>query len=314
MNRKILTSLGIIALLAALIVIKNWNCGPGVPEPGKWDGSPDEITVKAEGYSLKLLNRDGRWFINDENYPADPDAVADFEKRIAGIKLLDLISEKGYFDKYDLTAEKGVEVIVSGKGKPLRKILVGKSGSTSNHVYVRIDDSKEVYLASGINAAEVKPETDTLRDKKIFDLTRDSVVSFSIRYAGREYRFIKAAAGGKEEKAGGEAGKAPAGEPARWICSGFESLELDGARISGIVNSFAPLRAATFAEKPDKGSELCTVKVNTAEKEYLFTVYSKKDKDLYTASSPESPYLFTLGGWQAEKYFIKNIRDLEKKK
>jgi len=42
-------------------------------------------------------------------------------------------------------------------------------------------------------------------------------------------------------------------------------------------------------------------------------IYSKKDKEMNLASSSESKYIFTLGSWQTEKLFIKNIKDLEAK-
>jgi len=313
MNRKLLISLGIAVVLIAVIIFQRMDFTSGVSEPGKLQSPADLITVKAEGYSLKLSKTGDKWLINEQGYPADSDQVSDIEKKISEIKLLDLVSEKGYFDKYDLTEEKGVEVTASAGGKQLRKLLIGKQGLTGNQVYVRIDDAKEVYLASGVTAAEFKPEADTLRERKIFDVKGDELLSFSIKYAGKEYTFTKAADKKEEKAAKTEEGKTPAPEKFIWICKGYESMELNESMINNIIHSFGPLRASTFPEKSDKGNVICTVKLKAAGGDYEFNVYNRKDKEMYYASSPSSPYLFTLGGWQTEKYFIKNIKDLEKK-
>ncbi len=314
MNRKLLVSLGIAAVLVAVIVIQKADFRGGVSEPGKLQSPSDLITVKADGYSLKLLKSGDKWLINEQGYPADRDQVADIEKKISEIKLLDLVSEKGYFDKYDLTENKGVEVTASAGGKQLRKLMIGKQGLTGNQVYVRLDDAKEVYLASGITPAEFKPEADMLRDKKIFDVKGDELLSFIVKYSGKEYIFTKAEDKKEEPKEKADDGKAPATKQILWVCKGYESMELNTSMINNIVHSFSPLRASTFAEKPDKGNVVCTVKLKTAGGDYELNIYSKKDKEMYYASSPSNPYIFTLGGWQTEKYFIKNIKDLEKKK
>lgn len=314
MNRKLLLSIGIAAVLIAVIIFQRIDFSSRVSDPGKLQLPADLITVKAEGYSLKLAKDGDKWLINEQEYPADLDQASDIEKKISEIKLLDLVSEKGYYDKYDLTAEKGVEVIASAGGKQLRKLIIGKQGLTGNQVYVRIDDAKEIYLASGITAAEFKPETDMLRDKKIFDVKGDELLSFNIKYAGKEYTFIKAEDKKEEMKEKEADGKAPAPKQVLWVCKGYESVELNASMINNIIHSFSPLRASTFAEKPEKGSVVCTVKLKSAGAEFELNIYSKKEKEMYYASSPSSPYIFTLGGWQTEKYFIKNIKDLEKKK
>ncbi len=313
MNRKLLLSLGITAVLAAVIVFQRIDFSSVVSDPVKLNTSPDMITVKAEGYSLKLAKTGDKWLINEQGYTADPVQVSDIEKKVSEIKLLDLVSEKGYFDKYELTEDKGVEVIASAGGKQLRKLMIGKQGLTGNQVYVRINDAKEVYLASGITAAEFKPETDMLRDKIIFDVKGDELLSFIIKYSGKEYIFTKAEDKKEEPKEKADDGKTPAPKQILWVCKGYESMELNTSMINNIVHSFSPLRASTFAEKPDKGAIVCTVKLKTAGGDYELNIYSKKEKEMYYASSPSSPYIFTLGGWQTEKYFIKNIKDLEKK-
>ena len=103
MNRKLLLSIGIAAVLIAVIIFQRIDFSSRVSDPGKLQLPADLITVKAEGYSLKLAKDGDKWLINEQEYPADLDQASDIEKKISEIKLLDLVSEKGYYDKYSLT-------------------------------------------------------------------------------------------------------------------------------------------------------------------------------------------------------------------
>lgn len=117
MKRKTLASLGIIAVLAAVIVIKNVRFGSDVPELEVWNEPADELTVKGSGYSLKLVMKDNRWLVNDEGYPGDMEFIGRMEKSARDFRLVDLVSEKGYLEKYDLADDRALVVTVKGKGK-----------------------------------------------------------------------------------------------------------------------------------------------------------------------------------------------------
>lgn len=311
MKNKTLITAGLIVFLAGAVVIKNWKRGSEIPEPAQWYEPADEINISSRDYSLNLVRKGGNWLVNEQQYPGDPGLIGSLEKKARDFKLLDLVSDKGYYDKYDLNDEKGVRVVIKGSGKVLRTILIGKTGSTNNHSYVRVNDSKEIYLASGIMKNDFALKTDDVRSKEIITLDKNIVKSLVINYGGKKYEFypVEATAGesGKEED------KVPKKPSVEWKCKGYEKLKLRENAVSEFLNLFSPLRAASYPENADRknsGRILCTVNIEAGGKKTELVIFDKKENDMNYAASSESPYIFTLGSWQTEKLYIKSINDL----
>lgn len=313
MNRRNIITLSIILFLSAVLLIKNWNCST-VPDMEGWYDPADEIEVKGGGVSLLMVRKDNKWFINEQAYPGDADLIESMERKARDFKLLDLVSEKGYYDKYELTDDSGVSVVIKGNGRIYRKILIGKAGATNSHSYLKIDDRKEIYLASGIMKSDFTQQVSDLRDKRIFDLKKEDISTFSINYGGKNFEFRRTDDGTQTGSGtGSDIKEKKAGAVSGWICKGYENLRLDNSSVDSILALFSPLKASEFpadAVRSKAGSLLCRVTVPYAGKKIELEIYSKKDKDMHYAWSGESSYIFTLGSWQTEKLFIKNIADL----
>ena len=316
MKNKTVITLGLIIFFSVLLVIKNWNCG-SLPELETWYEPADEINIKGKDVSLSMVKKDNSWFINEQAYPGDAELIESLERKARDFKLLDLVSDKGYYDKYDLTDENGISVTIKGKGKVLRKLIIGKTGSTNNHTYLKVNDRKEIYLASGIMKNDFTISVADLRNKKIFDVKKPDVKSFSINYNGKTFDFILNPLKNETIKKdlNSDNKKKDVDEKSRpgWICKGYEKMNLNVSSVNSILEQFSPLRAAEFSENVEKknaGNPICKVTIVYADKKIELEIYSKKDKGMNYASSSECKYIFTLGSWQTEKLFIKSITDL----
>ncbi len=308
MNKKAVITICLILFLSAAMLLKNRSCST-VPKLEGWYEPADEIYIKGKDNTLNMVKKDNIWYLNEQAYPGDAGLIDSLERKARDFKLLDLVSEKGYFDKYELTDEKGVSVIIRGKGKLLRKILIGKAGSTNNHSYIKVGDREEIYLASGIMRSDFTRPVDDLRDKVIFDVKSSEIKSFSINYGGKNFSFIPNPAKGESADKQKDAKKPESG----WICKEYEKVRLNDSSINAILQIFAPLKAAEFPENADKkstGSAVCRVSIMSGDKKIELEIYSGKFKDMNYASSTGSRYIFTIGSWQTQKLFIKNITDL----
>jgi len=315
MKKNTAVTIGLIIFLSAVLVIKNYGCGSKAPVLEGWYEPADRIVVKGKDIMLDLTRKENSWSINEQGYPGDPDLIGSLERKARDFKLLDLVSNNGYYDRYDLTDEKGISVIIEGKGKMLRKILIGKSGPTNNHSYVRIDDRKEIYLASGIMQSDFRIPAADLRNRAIFDIKAADIKSFSISYAGKKFEFRL-----KPDESSSAAKNIREDDTAKnkkvtskWICKGNENLILNDQAVNSILSVFSPLRAAEFPENSDRksaGGVICKVTITSADKKIELEILSHKNKEMNYAASTESRYLFTLGSWQTERLFIKNINDL----
>jgi len=308
-NKKTLISFGAVAVLALVILLQNIRFTSDIPKLKQWAEPADEIVVTAKDYSLHLYMKEGVWVINDQAYPADENSVGNLEMRVRDVKITDLISEGGYYEKYDLSEDRAVTVTVKKGGAVLRTLMIGKAGGKSSHSYVRLDGSKEIYLAAGIQQDEFRPLPDSLRNKIIFDLKGKEVESFTFTAAGRTYDFHKKAA--VDEKTGEEP-KAVAA----WYCKGYDKQPLDDTMISNMLYIFSPLRAVSLPvdkKENELGKIYATAVIRSEGVEYDVKIYSGQENGNYYAVSSKSQYIFTMGPWQTEKIVIKNIKDLMKK-
>ena len=310
MNRRTLVSFGAVAVLALVILLQNIKFTSDIPKLKQWAEPADEIEVKAKDYRLRAYMKDGAWVINDQAYPADENATGSLEMKVSDLKIKDLISEDGYYEKYELSEDKAVTVTVKRGGAVLRTLMIGKPGGNSNHSYVRVDGRKEIYLAAGIQREEFMQPLDGLRNKIVFDLKGKDVESFTIVTGGRTYSFYKKAAVDEKE---GEGPKAVAA----WYCKGYDKKPLDSTAISNLLYIFSPLRAVSYPEdkkENELGRIYATAVIRSKDAEYDLKIYTlKDDKENYYAVSSKSQYIFTMGPWQTEKIVIKNINDLMKK-
>jgi hypothetical protein len=233
-----------------------------------------------------------------------------------------LVSENGFYDIYDLTDAKGIAITVMSGGKLLRKIVIGKSTSASNQSYVRIDDKKEIYLASGIAKIDFTRSVSDLRDKKIFDVKSADIKSFSISYAGKNFLFQPNPDKDKDRDNLDKTDDADdpdeaKNDPPKWICKGYENITLRDSSIDSLLNIFSPLKAGEFPEntaKENLRNKVCSVNIECDGKNIELFIYDKKVQGMNLASSPESDYVFTLGSWQVNRLFIKDLSGLSVKK
>ena len=325
MKNRTLITIGVIVFLLAAVIVKNYSCS-SAPKLKAWSKS-DEIEIKSKKTALKLIKKDNKWFINEQEYLGDGELIENLEKKIRDLKLLDLVSEKGFYDKYDLTDENCVTVTVSDSGKLLRKVVIGKAGSSNNHSFVRIDDKKEIYLASGISKSDFELSVAHLRDKKIFDVKSSDIKSFSISYAGKNFVFQlnpnrenidKRKNIDKDESIDNadDAGEAKNDSP-KWICKGFENIKLKDSSIDSILAVFSPFQASEFPEKIEKvnlKNKLCTANIESNDRNIELIIYDQKDKGMNLAACSESDYVFTIGNWQLNKLSIKDLNGLSAKK
>ncbi len=319
MNKKLAISIGIILILSAYIFLRDVKKSPRFPQLPSWENSADEIIIKKNDSEIKISNKNGKWFINDEAYPADKNSVESIEKKMKNIKITDLISEREFLDKYGLSPQKRISVIVKKKGKLLRDIFIGKKSSTNRHTYVKFAQKPGIYLAAETFDRDLNRSVDDLRDKDIIKISGESISQFEINYKGRHFLFTKKVEEkepeeGKEDKKDNK--KTEPEKIVKWICKGYEKAPLSTQKVNNLISGFNPLRASDYPkiEKKSLTKPLCTVKLKAYEKEIVLNIFKKGDGEKYISTSSEGPYVFTLDRWRVKKFFIENIEELKEKK
>ena len=319
MNKKTLVIIGIIAVLAAAIVLQRNVHFSNVPSLKPWSGAADEIILKkGTAPEVRIVKKDGRWLIGEEAYPAEAATVSGIEKKMRDLTLSDLVTKKEFYERFDLSDDRAARVTVKGEGKVLRDILIGKRSSTGDSAYVKFADAKEVYLAGGNLAAEADRTVDSLRTHTLLTATIDTIESVSVKGRGENYTVVRQkepVAETKDAKAKDPKAPAPAAEE-KWVLSG-SSMELDQNKARDFAGEFANISAQTFPVEADAKKKAVTpqreIVVKSAGKEITFKVYDKEGKDGYLCFSSENPYYAVVSNYKVDK-LLKPLKDLAKGK
>ena len=316
MNKRILISVSVLAVLILYIVITRVKWTSDVPDLPAWDGKADEIVInRPGGTTVKIYKKDGKWVVNDEAYPADERVITEIDNQLKNLRLTDLISKKGFYNKFDLTPDKYSEVMVKKGDAIFRKFKFGKKSSTGQHTFIRVDDRPDIYLADGTFDLLLNKSVDDFRNKEILKIKRDSITGLIIDYKGNKFDLSKIAEKKAEENtedktAKKEEKKAPAALQEKWVCKGFESVKLDKTRIESLCASLDPLRASSFLNIPKESltQNICTVQIKAEQKNFAFSIFKKDNK--FIAAASENPYVFVIENWTAENFFITGIDKL----
>ncbi|MFH0974316.1 MAG: DUF4340 domain-containing protein [Spirochaetota bacterium] len=316
-NKRIAVSLGVIAILALYLVFSGKDKKSGdVPDVKKLDAI-DEILILKKDKQIKLSYKDNKWLINEQAYPADKQTVEKLEKDMKELEITDFISKGPYYTKYDLMPEQAVKVVVKNKGKTERDILIGKTSSTNRNTYVKFAGDEKVYLASGNLPDDFNKDVEELRDKQIYKVGKDEVLSFELLYNGRlSFEKKTEEVDEKDNMHAKEKDKDKSKEKKKiktekWICKEFPGIEMDKNKVDSFVNSISSVRADSFTDinKKDLSGVICQIKTKVYGKEIELKVH-KKDKDNYLCTSSESPYVFILREGNTKRFF-KTLSDFK---
>lgn len=316
-SKKILMAFGIIAALLivyALTSLKDRT--PGLPELPRWSEGADEIIVEKAGERIRLFKKDGRWLVGEEGFPADVKVAEKMEEKIRDIVISDISSTAPHYERFELTPENAIHVVVKRGGEILRDVYFGKRSSKTNHTYMRLAGRDEVFKASGVFSYDFSKKVDDIRDKTMIDVKSDDIESLEIFYKGKKTVLSRVKSEEKKDEAGKSEEEKKKAKKAqdRWVFAGNAQKEVDVAAVNAVINSFGPLRANSFpkVEKNSLKAALCTVKITAGGKSHELSIYKIKDENDFPCLTNDSLYVFGLAKFAAERYF-REPKDFEKR-
>ncbi len=321
MNKKLYGSIAVVAVLLGYIFFSNQKGTRDVPELKSWEGDITGLSIQADEKSLVFSRVDGKSVVGEQKYPADEEKIKNLVNKVRDLKLTDLISRQKFYQNYDLTPDKAAVILLKQKDRVVRKLTVGKTGSTGRHSYLLVDNRPEVYQGAVSFSSETKSTLDDFRDRVIMKVSKDAVSSFAVKYRGRTFAFNREEVKPEKKEAPKpglkKAPPASSTQPVvKWTCKGFERVTLNRGRVEGLLASLNPLRASSFPplEKKRLGPPLAAVTLKAFNRDIDVKIFRQQKDKKYLALSSESPYVFTIDEWRAKKYFIENLKDLKDNK
>lgn len=270
--------------------------------------SPDEITVSLpDGGSYSLLKQTGsagdeKWSVKGRDYEADSVTVERMVRSLSSIKSPGKVSSRTEDTRFGLDDSSAVTVTALGQGKVLRSLRIGKASSSGTQTYAVIGDDSDVCLVSG-NLRDVFDKTvDEVRSRLIFDMDQALVSKITVENQNGGFTLEKT------------------GEPPVWSLAGgggaSSRTEVDTEKTASWVSSVLKLTALSFKDESvaegaaDGAVPAGTVVFTLQDKEVSLALYAPEEEEgsVYTAVCSESPWVFNLSSYTAERY-LKNPQD-----
>ncbi len=148
-------------------------------------GNVERINITSPGSGAIALKRvDKGWQVAADHktfYAADSSAVEALFESLAKLKTGSMVSRKPKRHAlYEVSHKTGIQVETLGHDGTLAHVLIGKSGPNIFSTYVRVVDSNEVFLVSGILKNTTSKTLNEWRDKRIFDFNPELVTTYTV--------------------------------------------------------------------------------------------------------------------------------------
>jgi hypothetical protein len=188
MNKRALITLGLFAGLGVLYLLSEQSTKGGGDALPTWQipalkASADRIEIVREGETLKLEKTADAWkVVGAKSYPAAKthvDGFLDLFEKAVGVDLKVPVSAEE-LERYELAGEKAIAVKVEGGGKTLVSFVVGKT--VGSRTFVKPADETVVYRAKSSIRFKIDRKASEWREKKVFAIDRDDVVSMTLHH------------------------------------------------------------------------------------------------------------------------------------
>lgn len=204
----------------------------------------DKLTLKAKDKpEIVLEKKDGNWNMVAPIAGAkvQKSAVDDLLNGLKGLTFKDRIATgANQFAAYELDEGKGIHVVAAKAGAPVVDLWLGATKSRGQMARLGNDASATVWSVSGVSSWTFDKAPKDVRDKKVWDLSRDNVTTIELKDSKGEFVFVKnEAAAADAGAAAGDAG-GDAGAKAAWTgtMGGKPLAGLDVAKVDDLLSAF----------------------------------------------------------------------------
>ena len=234
-----------------------------------------KIIMKNNLTTLELKKEGDSWIILPEGYKADSSQINRLLSESASLTIMDLISDRENYDRYNLDEENAQTVSIFDKEGLRREFLLGKTASGGVYSYISIKETSGVYSVSGDLKSIFDLNRDKMRDKQVLSFAPGSIKEMEIlKDKTRSLLKLK-----------GE------GEESVWTLDGND---LDNTtEIKNRVETLSRLKCTGFIESQNM-DPLVTIRL-IGEEIYTVDLFEKQEKG-YTAVSSlsQDPFLIPI--------------------
>ncbi len=203
----------------------------------------DKLTLRAKDKpEIVLEKKDGNWTMAAPTAGAkvQKSAVDDLLNGLKGLTFKERIATgANQFAAYELDEGKGIHVVATKAGAPIVDLWLGATKSRGQMARLGNDAVGNVWSVTGVSSWTFDKAPKDVREKKIWDLSRDNITTIELKDAKGGFVFTK------NESAAGDAGATDAsagdaGVKAAWsgTLDGKPIAGLDAAKVDDLLSAF----------------------------------------------------------------------------
>lgn len=262
----------------------------------------DEIVYESPSENFTLVRDGDAWLGGAKKYPVTKTSVDYFIEQISEIRALDKVGSLGnaaVAERYQLDDAHKITVTAKKDGKVLRTLHIGKEAPASSQSYIALDDKKDIFLASGNIRGTFSTSLSSIRSRAVWQLDKSAITGVTLRPASPGGNVLAIT-------------KTSSGEDSVWSISPSEN-QIDGAKAQAWFDSLANLTTPVWHDEDDLGgTKIVDAEIACGTDAITLSLYEiAPDGDgnaTYYAKSSETPYVFELASYAAEK-FLKTAED-----
>jgi len=244
------------------------------------------------------------WHITPQNFPADTALVDSMLKEIKDLEIMELISDKKAYEKYNLDDANKISVVAMKGDKTLRSFDIGKVSDTTSHTYIKLTDNPNIYSVKPNLRTIFTKTMDELRDKIVMVVKKDSIQQISISYKGENIALNKTTLPKEKETDP---------EKSEWKIAST-GKKADDAQVNDILDTLANLVCDSYIPEnaqADFSKPYYTITLQ-GDKSYKLSALEAGADNMHPVITSESAYQSYLISWKMTR-LMKTTEELTDK-
>ena len=291
----------IIAALSAYLLMRSFNRTLyQLPEISSLDpGKITKIEISKNNDSIVLKKKDNRWYIDPPGYLADTNRVKDMLQVLETFHLTALVSEAKDYSRYDLDAQKRINVKAWLGDALQRNFDIGKTATSYRHTFVKLGGDSRVFHASNNFRSKFDLTTDSLRDKNVLSFKPADIQEVQITGNKASLKLVRS-----EVPAGPAASQQEKADTSPSATAKFEWQSSDGKKgddqnINRLLTALGGLHCEQYINERNKDSFSAPIYTVTLEglQDYRLDIFAKLKQDdknhPAVSSANDDPFLLS---------------------
>ena len=267
-----------------------------------------KIEISQGDNSVILTKRDNQWYLEPAGYLADQTKVNAMLDVFEDLTLTALVSESKDYNRYDLGAEKRINVKAWQQTTLKRNFDIGKAAASFRHTFVKLNGNSRVFHARDNFRSKFDFTIDDLRDKTVLAFKTTDIRQIEVTKDAHSVKLARSEVPVKPVAAQQQKADTAPAAAVKFEWQNEEGQKGNDRKLNQLLTTVGDLKCADYINDRQKNSfsaPIYTVKLKGIQ-DYQLDIFAKLQTDdkKYPAVSSDSDYPFWLSENKVQQIMI----------